>query len=192
MSMSPSEYSRHRGTTPSAVNKALESGRIEREPDGTIDEVRADGDWEQHTNAAKVRGFRRRDPIVDFEAGKKRRRTASVKNADAAKNLDSDKLGRLSFADARALRENFNAKMTLVQLEEKIGSLLPRDKVAVAIESLFRVHRDAILNIPNRIAGQVLELPDTASVQDLIESELRQTLEELAEGLNGIVATKMP
>jgi hypothetical protein len=192
MAMNPTEYARHRGVTPSAVSKALESGRIDREADGSINEAQADGDWERNTNAAKVRRIRRRDPIVDFEAGKKRRSTASAKNAEAAKNLDSDKLGRLCFADARALRENFNAKMALVQLEEKLGSLLPRDKVAGAVESLFRIHRDAILNIPNRIAGQVLELPDIATVHDLIESELRKTLEELAEGLTRIVAAKTP
>jgi hypothetical protein len=192
MSMTPSEYSRHRGVQPSTVNKAIESGRIEREPDGSIDEVRADEDWEQHTNVAKVRGFRRRDPIVDFEAGKKRRNTASAKNATSAKKLDPANLGNLSFADARTLKENFDARLKLAQLEERLGKLLPRDKVEVAVESLFRNHRDAILNIPDRIAGQVLELPDAASVRDFIEKELRQTLEELAEGLNRIVATRMP
>lgn len=40
MGMGLREYARHRGVAPSAVEKALKSGRIQKESDGTIVKIR--------------------------------------------------------------------------------------------------------------------------------------------------------
>lgn len=42
MGLSRRAYARHRGCAESAVRKALASGRIGLEPDGTIDPVKVD------------------------------------------------------------------------------------------------------------------------------------------------------
>jgi hypothetical protein len=43
------EYARHRGCTPKAVRKAIDSGRISTLDDGTIDPEIADREWEDNT-----------------------------------------------------------------------------------------------------------------------------------------------
>jgi hypothetical protein len=45
MGLSIRAYARRRGVTPAAVRKALRTGRIAADADGTIDAVAADGAW---------------------------------------------------------------------------------------------------------------------------------------------------
>ena len=53
MGVSLREYARHRGVSHTAVQKAIASGRIGTEPDGTIDSDRADLEWEANTRQAQ-------------------------------------------------------------------------------------------------------------------------------------------
>ena len=55
MGMGLREYARHRGVAPSAVEKALKSGRIQKESDGTINQSKADAAWERNTSPAQQR-----------------------------------------------------------------------------------------------------------------------------------------
>ena len=52
------EYSRHRGVTHGAVNHSIKSGRIQREPDGSIDPVKADAAWPIMSNNNIKTGIR--------------------------------------------------------------------------------------------------------------------------------------
>ena len=49
MGISIRAYARHRGVTDTAVRKAIQTGRITPEADGTIDSARADRDWARNT-----------------------------------------------------------------------------------------------------------------------------------------------
>ena len=49
MGISIRAYARHRGVSDTAVHKAIRSGRITPEPDGTIDAARADREWSRNT-----------------------------------------------------------------------------------------------------------------------------------------------
>lgn len=50
--MNVSEYAKHRGCSRQAVYKALETGRITRERDGSIDVAKADAAWLANTSPA--------------------------------------------------------------------------------------------------------------------------------------------
>lgn len=54
MGISMRAYARLRGVAHSAVQKAIRSGRITREPDGSIDPKRADAEWAANTRPASV------------------------------------------------------------------------------------------------------------------------------------------
>ena len=56
MGLSRRSYAALRGVSEAAVRKALATGRIAAEPDGTIDPVRADLMWDAATDPAKQRG----------------------------------------------------------------------------------------------------------------------------------------
>ena len=56
MKLSRRAYAQHRGISEKAVRKAIASGRITLEPDGTIDPVKADREWDLQTDPVKRRG----------------------------------------------------------------------------------------------------------------------------------------
>src|SRR5690606_22142790 len=61
MGLSRRAYAAHRGVSEAAVRKAIASGRITVEPDGTIDPVEADAQRDSQTDPAKQRGKHARD-----------------------------------------------------------------------------------------------------------------------------------
>jgi len=54
MGLSIRAYARHRGVSDTAVHKAIRSGRITPEADGTIDPVRADRDWARNAEEPRT------------------------------------------------------------------------------------------------------------------------------------------
>ncbi|MFN3595625.1 MAG: hypothetical protein ACK4TK_13260, partial [Thiobacillaceae bacterium] len=54
MGLSIRAYARHRGVSHVAVKKAIDSGRITPEADGTIDPDRADRDWTRNSEPPKA------------------------------------------------------------------------------------------------------------------------------------------
>src|SRR5690606_6119368 len=55
MGISIRAYGRHRGVSDAAVRKAIRTGRITAEPDGTIDPAKADRRWAANTESAQQR-----------------------------------------------------------------------------------------------------------------------------------------
>jgi len=56
--MSQRQYAAHRGVARSAVQRAINEGRISTTPDGRIDADRADAEWERNTIAPEGDGGR--------------------------------------------------------------------------------------------------------------------------------------
>jgi hypothetical protein len=173
--MSLSQYARHRGCALRAVQFAIERGRIVREPDGRIDSEKADWDWDRNTNHAQARygpkGHRMRGNLITPPTGVVE---PVIPSPIAA-----------SFAQARTAKEVFEARIKKIELEERQGNLLPRRAVELQAFNRGRILRDAMLNIPARISGLLAAETDPAAVFDLLELEIRNTLEKLSEGKLG-------
>ena len=92
-------YARHRGVGLSTVQKAIGSGRITPMADGRIDSDHADREWASNTEARPV-GSRR--PPRDEE----------------------DAFGAAQYTKARAVREHYQARLSKLEYEEKVGSLI--------------------------------------------------------------------
>ena len=65
MLMSQRAYARHRGVYVSAVQKAVDTGRITLQPGGRIDSDTADEEWERNTRQQMSPFSRRGGPIED-------------------------------------------------------------------------------------------------------------------------------
>ncbi|HGG60421.1 MAG TPA: elements of external origin, partial [Gammaproteobacteria bacterium] len=63
MGISIRAYARHRGVSDAAVRKAIKTGRITPEPDGTIDPQKADAEWAANTDSAQQRKQGRRKAV---------------------------------------------------------------------------------------------------------------------------------
>jgi hypothetical protein len=186
MFASINEYARHRGCDKKAVQYAIQRGRIKREPDGSINVEQADIDWERNTNHAQARyGHRTKKAQGAVQSGRTRQRKYAERTAaTAAQQLGDPARGAqaLSFANARAAREIYEAKLKKIDLEERQGMLLPKARVQIEVNNQFRILRDGMLNIPNRLAAQLAAESDPTMVHDLIEEEMRNVLNDFNVG----------
>lgn len=151
-------YARHRGVALQAVQKAIQTGRIRTVKDASgkdkIDPDISDREWGETTDASKQR--------------------SGPEGSGSASSASQ------TYAKARAMREAYLAQVAKLTYEEKIGKLVDADTVRTQTFETARVVRDAILNIPNRIAHELASETDPLNVQTLLTTELTKALEELA------------
>ncbi len=93
--------------------------------------------------------------------------------------------GSLDYARARAVRENYLARLAKIEFEERSGKLVSRDEVEIAAFNKFRTFRDGMLNVPDRVAAVLAAETDTAKVHEILTAEIRRALLEFADGANG-------
>ena len=159
--MSLRAYAKHRGVSLSAVQKAIRAGRVSKTPDGKIDPVKADAEWKRNTTPPIRQTIRSAPPITTDTSGP----TASP----------------AIFAVARGVREQYLARLTKIEYEERVGKLISSDEVRVAAFNRFRVFRDAMLNMPDRIGAVLAAESDPAKVHSILASEIRNALNEFAD-----------
>ena len=170
--MSLRAYAKHRGVALSAVQKAIHAGRIAPTADGRIDPGQADADWQRNTA-----------PRPERRMGITRKRTAgSTRLPVSQPALDSSNLGG-GYATARAVREQYLARITKIQHDQLAGKLISRDEVAVEQFNEKRIIRDGVLNIADRVAAQLAAETDEKKVHQILTTELRNALNGIADRL---------
>jgi hypothetical protein len=162
-------YARHRGVSLAAVQKALHSGRISATTDGMIDSDRTDAEWKAKTRPGQHRG--KQIAAVTREPERS--------EPSAASGLD--------YFRARAIRENYLARLAKIEFEEKTAKLISRDEVQVAAFTKARTVRDNLLNIPDRLAATLAAESDADKVYQLMtacrrKQPLRSTTTRSARG----------
>jgi hypothetical protein len=93
--------------------------------------------------------------------------------------------GGLDYARARAVRENYLARLAKIEFEERSGKLVSRDEVEVAAFTRFRTFRDGMLNIPDRVSALLATESDAARVHEILTTEIRKALLEFSDSQNG-------
>ena len=159
MGVSIREYARMRGISHTAVVKAVSSGRISTEPDGSIDPDKASALWEQNSR-----------PRVDS-------------GGDA--EIGPAKSGAPDYKVSRAIREAYAARLAKLEFEEKSGKLVNLDEVKIATFNMARQARDRLLQIPRKVVPAVIAEwtanADPRGVEEIIEAAVRDALEGLPE-----------
>lgn len=156
-SMSYRAYARHRGVSPEAVSKAVETGRITVNANGKIDPKKADREWEANTDPS------RNAPRNDAEAS-----TASGH-------------GLPPYAQSRAIREAYEARLSKLEYEVKTGKLVNADEVRVAAFNIGRMTRDKLIGLPDRVSSILAGISDSHEIHRLLSAEIRLICEELSK-----------
>ena len=179
MSMSLRAYARHRGVALSAVQKAIASGRIHPEPDGRIDPIKADAQWDRHTRTAQPttpRVTTTRPPPIAQHASQPAAPPPMPQASDDARGVDYHK--------ARAVRETYSARLAKLEFEERTAKLISKDEVDIKYFQLARQLRDRMQQIPRKVAPEIVALvvadPDVRGVTDILDVAIREALEDLA------------
>ena len=175
MGLSIRAYARHRGVSHVAVKKAIDTGRITPEADGTIEPNRADLEWAQNTVAA-------RKPVAAKTASPAAEpiRPASAPVEPVAPPLSA---GGTSLLQARTVNEVVKAQTNKVRLAQLKGDLVDRSQAIAHVFRLARTERDAWLNWPARISAEMaakLEV-DAHELHVAQESAVRDHLIELGD-----------
>ena len=175
MGLSIRAYARHRGVSHVAVKKAIDTGRITPEADGTIEPNRADLEWAQNTVAA-------RKPVAAKTASPAAEpiRPASAPVEPVAPPLSA---GGTSLLQARTVNEVVKAQTNKVRLAQLKGDLVDRSQAIAHVFRLARTERDAWLNWPARVSAEMaakLEV-DAHELHVALESAVRDHLIELGD-----------
>jgi hypothetical protein len=182
MGLSIRAYARHRGVSHVAVKKAIDTGRITPLSDGTIDPDTADAQWTQNT-------LQPRKAAQAAVASSTKARTAPRENQPAPQREPSEpsapalSAGGTSLLQARTVNEVLKAKLKQVELAEKKDELVDRAKALAHVFKLARNERDAWLNWPARVSGQMASQlgVDPHTMHIAVEAAVREHLIELGE-----------
>jgi|SRR5579884_2452710 hypothetical protein len=169
MGISIRAYARHRGVTDTAVHKAIRTGRITPEEDGTIDVDRADREWARNSEAPK--------------AGTRARAVKAAVPESAADAPAGLPAGGASLLQARTVNEVVKAQTNKVRLARLKGELVDRNQAIAHVFKLARSERDAWLNWPARISAQMAARLDVDphAMHIALEASVREHLQELGE-----------
>jgi len=168
MGLSIRAYARHRGVSDTAVHKAIRTGRVTPEADGTIDPLRADAEWARNSEAPK--------------AGT-RAAAARVREAEDGSSAQGPPTGGTSLLQARTVNEVVKAQTNKVRLARLKGELVERSQAIAHVFKLARAERDAWLNWPARVSSQLAArlAVDPHLMHVVLEAAVREHLQELAE-----------
>lgn len=193
MGVSRRRYASMRGVSDMAVRKAIASGRIAVEADGTIDPAKADAQWDSQTDPAKQRGVHAQSLGTRAAAGTARAATKPVPKAaidavnatlgDTSAEVGAGSGGEVSFLRARMANEVLKAQTARVRLEKMKGELVDRARATNSVFDLARRERDAWLNWPPRVAANMAaELGVEAhALEQVLDRYLRAHLADMAE-----------
>lgn len=115
---------------------------------------------------------RRRDSWIRAGSSK----PVTTGNSDG--ESDEGAVGTLGEAQTR--ERHYKANLAELKYQEMIGTLVRKSDVEKEAFRVGRLVRDAILNVPSRLAGILAAESDQRKVFELLEKELRQALEALA------------
>ena len=167
-------YSRHRearnlpGQTLQAVQEAISSGRIVRASDGQIDFQMADMMWAANTD--KIQQTRAHHGM-----------TPTGRTVDGAVEVIISV--EQSWAAARARREVAQAELAELELQKQLGEVVAIEPVLDALTDANIKARTSLLQIPDRLSGQLAAETDAAKVHDLLRAEIENVVREIENGI---------
>jgi hypothetical protein len=163
------EYARRRGVDPTSVRDAIKAGRITL-IDGKIDPDVADVQWARNSRARVRTG---QEPPV-------RNPTHPQTHGLPAGDDDPITAPRLlTYEEARRRRELAEAQKAELQLAELQGDLIRTADVRAAYAKRAAGLREALLQIPARLAAVVAAEGDQAKCHDILQAELHQVLAQI-------------
>ena len=163
MGVSLRAYSRMRGCSLTAVQKAIASKRITPNADGTIDPERANQEWAKNTFAGKTLHEAARPAKVQP------RTPAHPSAVSPSAEVTNDPVA--AYLRARAVSETFKAKIAQMEYEERAGKLMQATKAGEYAMQFSAIVSDALSAWPDRLTPLVAATTDERAVHKILSSE---------------------
>lgn len=166
------EYARYAGISKQAVGKAVKRGQIPLRSDGKVD-----------FEAADLARSRNLNPARDLSVSDR----ASVGSETGDHSAAVPDQGGLSFNDARAAREAFQAKLSKLEYERKIGEVISRREVEDSLFAAARVIRGKLDALPN-IADALVEIVTNGGGAREVRAEIAERVRDLEQTTSNALA----
>lgn len=154
------EYARRLDLEPPTVRAAMKSGRIPFKKN-TADKKLIN--WDEEKDSFK----NNTNPHKQFNS------LGSEGNAQS-KNIPA-------FADSRAIREAYNAKIAKLDFETKLGQYVELEKIRSINFQIARRVRDSVLRVPQVIAPELASMTDSFAIEQKLTAAIHAALEEAAK-----------
>jgi len=158
------EYSRLRGCSRAAVTLASKRGQIHLVAGKMVDPIDADRTWPRAGGPGSATAAAPR---------------ASPLNGNGSDQPPPVRPEDLDYWQERANHERIRARLAELELAQQEGKLLKSEDVERDLFNNYRVVRDALLNVPDRLAAAVAIETNQGACRRLIEAAIRQALTEL-------------
>ena len=169
MQTSANAYAKHRGVSLQAVLKAIREGRL---PNSA--KQRDSGRWDIDVDLADREWAINTDSGSGYPAHAKNRQ-----QTDDRPEIIAEPGEQITYAEARAQHERFKARLAELEMEEREGKLTEVELVRKEAFKAARQVRDALLNLPDRVAGELAAETNQFKVHQRLTLEIRRALENL-------------
>lgn len=171
--MRPAELARRLGVSRQAVSDLVRRGILTPDADGRIDEAAA--------RAAILASVHPTSKTVQAAQASAPAPIAPVAAAPAvAPAAPQPEAAATNYHVAKTMREAAEAHIARLKLAEMRGELIRTDAVRAVMSNIFATTREAVLQMPARLAPLLAAESDPAAVQNLLHAELHAALESLA------------
>lgn len=164
-------YSRHRGVTLRAVQKAIESNRISL-IDGKIDPEIADFQWAKNTRPDQ----QERGSLKDFEKTQK-----DIAGFSAGQDEPLTVNGSGNLSNEKAGTESIRRKLLELQLAQRNGELVKVQDVERAMSGKLKAASEALNSIADRLAPKLAAETDVDKVDEILRSEIRRAMQMISQ-----------
>ena len=162
-----------------ALKKHIDKGNFSRclVRDGTGKIAGVDADLLLEEYEVNVNHGRRSDEPVP---ARKKQEPPPAAKATTAKALPDDAIPDMQISRER--KEHYQAEQAKLAVDQQRGELVPLEHVKREAFALAKAVREAMLNIPDRVANQLAGEADPVAVHQLLSDELTSALGQLANG----------
>lgn len=172
-------YAKLRGVSHVAVIKAIKAGRLSKSitmVSGKAkinDPALADQEWEANTDVAQRR---------EKKESKPKNKAVVKESPQPEQTAVADKMpSGPTYAQSRAIREAYQARLSKLEYEEKSAKLHKTDECRVEQFNRARKARDMLITIPDRLAPALVHRTDQREIHRILADEIRVVCEQLAD-----------
>lgn len=192
-------YAIHCGVDRNAIRSRFESGSLDKSvmywhPEKHrsyyvkefADEMFAIRGSKQHIMSGNIGAGKK--PPVDLTP-EKQDQGPIVPDQNAVEHIDMDDVEKIvtaagtsgqRYQDAKANSEMLKVKKLQMELDEKDGRLIDVESVRTTLVKLVGETREVLLNIPPKIAADILSCETVFEVEQMLQKEIYQALESLS------------
>ena len=171
------EFALIKGCSKPAVSHAVKSGRIaaaivEKDEKRWLDRDLALELWNRNTLRTHNARVSRPDPVEVKPAKTAKELKAKVEQ------LPDDAIPDLN--ESRARREHYQAELAKLEVDHRRNELVAADGVKKEAFNVAKTVREALINIPDRVANLLAAETDATAIHMALTDEITQALEGLA------------